>query len=273
MDTEQSSKLPTDAATKIKRKTISKRIRFEVFKRDSFKCQYCGSGSPDVILEIDHIHPVAKGGRQTDIVNLITACQGCNAGKSDKLLSDDAIAKKRKHQLDALQERREQLEMMAEWQLGLVDLTEASVQHCSELWSQVAMGYHLTEQGIQTMRGYVVKFGQADVMDAMRKAARYFRTENGKFTSDSVCLAFTKVGGICVIERRAKEDPDLHEVYRIRAMLKGRIETLDDRKFMISVKRLRDAGISVSEIRRSMEPVQRWWQFDDAVDAMLRDQE
>ena len=30
-----------------KRKTISKKTRFEVFKRDSFKCQYCGASAPE----------------------------------------------------------------------------------------------------------------------------------------------------------------------------------------------------------------------------------
>jgi len=32
------------------RKTISKKIRFEVFKRDSFTCQYCGKSAPEIIL-------------------------------------------------------------------------------------------------------------------------------------------------------------------------------------------------------------------------------
>lgn len=45
------------------RKTISKKTRFEVFKRDSFTCQYCGRTAPDVILEIDHINPVNNGRR------------------------------------------------------------------------------------------------------------------------------------------------------------------------------------------------------------------
>ena len=55
-----------------KRKTIPKTVRFEVFKRDKFTCQYCGQMAPDVILEIDHIKPVAEGG-ENDILNLITA--------------------------------------------------------------------------------------------------------------------------------------------------------------------------------------------------------
>lgn len=45
-----------------KRVPISKALRFEVFKRDSFTCQYCGRSAPEVVLEVDHIVPVSKGG-------------------------------------------------------------------------------------------------------------------------------------------------------------------------------------------------------------------
>ena len=65
---------------------ISKRTRFEVFKRDDFLCQYCGRHPPDVLLHCDHVDPVANGG-SNDIDNLITACQDCNLGKSDVPLS------------------------------------------------------------------------------------------------------------------------------------------------------------------------------------------
>ena len=44
-----------------KRVPISKALRFEVFKRDSFTCQYCGRSAPEVVLEVDHIVPVSKG--------------------------------------------------------------------------------------------------------------------------------------------------------------------------------------------------------------------
>ena len=47
------------------RKNISKKMRYEVFKRDSFRCQYCGRSAPEVILEADHIKPVAEGGKNT----------------------------------------------------------------------------------------------------------------------------------------------------------------------------------------------------------------
>jgi len=61
---------------------ISKKIRFEVFKRDGFTCQYCGKHPPEVTLEVDHIHPKSKKGTD-DINNLITACFDCNRGKTN----------------------------------------------------------------------------------------------------------------------------------------------------------------------------------------------
>jgi len=65
-----------------KRKATSKRLRFEVFKRDNFECQYCGAKPPTTPLEIDHVTPVSKQG-MTTIDNLITACFDCNRGKSN----------------------------------------------------------------------------------------------------------------------------------------------------------------------------------------------
>lgn len=56
-----------------KRTPIPKSTRFEVFKRDKFTCQYCGATAPNVILEVDHIKPVSKGG-SNDLLNLVTAC-------------------------------------------------------------------------------------------------------------------------------------------------------------------------------------------------------
>lgn len=63
------------------RQPLSKRLRFEVFKRDDFICQYCGAHPPDVVLEVDHITPVAEGGG-SESDNLITACFNCNRGKA-----------------------------------------------------------------------------------------------------------------------------------------------------------------------------------------------
>ena len=65
--------------------SISKSVRFEIFARDGFTCQYCGRRPPEVVLEVDHIHPQSKGGTD-DVINLTTSCYDCNRGKRAKVL-------------------------------------------------------------------------------------------------------------------------------------------------------------------------------------------
>ena len=60
---------------------VSKRLRFEILKRDNHTCRYCGATAPEAALTVDHVMPVALGG--TDLPeNLVAACRDCNAGKS-----------------------------------------------------------------------------------------------------------------------------------------------------------------------------------------------
>jgi hypothetical protein len=91
-----------------KRKSVSKRTRFEVFKRDGFTCRYCGRTPASSPLEIDHIVPVASGG-DNSMGNLLTSCWDCNHGKSDVPLEKRAApitgisTKARKEQSEQLQ--------------------------------------------------------------------------------------------------------------------------------------------------------------------------
>lgn len=71
------------SATRGRRTDLSPSRRMTVFERDNYTCQYCGRKAPEVVLEIDHIVPVAKGGGN-EITNLATICRECNAGKSDR---------------------------------------------------------------------------------------------------------------------------------------------------------------------------------------------
>lgn len=60
---------------------VSRRLRFEILRRDGHTCRYCGAKAPDVALTVDHVIPLALGGGD-EPNNLVTACQPCNAGKS-----------------------------------------------------------------------------------------------------------------------------------------------------------------------------------------------
>jgi hypothetical protein len=71
---------------------ISKRLRFEVLRRDDHRCTYCGATADDgAKLVIDHVVPEALGG-QTEPENLTTACEACNSGKSSSAPDSARVA-------------------------------------------------------------------------------------------------------------------------------------------------------------------------------------
>jgi 5-methylcytosine-specific restriction endonuclease McrA len=58
--------------------------RENIYKRDNYKCLYCGSNKN---LTLDHVYPKSKGGKNK-WTNLVTCCTDCNIKKDDNLLSD-----------------------------------------------------------------------------------------------------------------------------------------------------------------------------------------
>ena len=63
-----------------RREPIPARLRHEVFRRDGYRCRECGATNKETTLEIDHIVPVSKGGRN-NLSNLQTLCKACNRAK------------------------------------------------------------------------------------------------------------------------------------------------------------------------------------------------
>ena len=81
-------KLSSSEFAKEQRTLMTKKLREDIKVRDNYTCRLCGNSiqiEPNLLLEIDHIIPIAKGGR-TEKENLQTLCWKCNRSKSDKLL-------------------------------------------------------------------------------------------------------------------------------------------------------------------------------------------
>lgn len=67
------------------RNKLTSKLRLEVKRRDNYTCRYCGKEMFDGVgLQIDHIIPIAKGGK-TELDNLQVLCSVCNRKKSDKI--------------------------------------------------------------------------------------------------------------------------------------------------------------------------------------------
>lgn len=154
-----------------KRKAISKRIRFEVFKRDGFACVYCGNHPPQILLHVDHVVAVAAGGTN-DIDNLVTACEPCNLGKGARDLKSipESLAEKAK----AVAEREEQL-------LGYQAVLEAKRQRIEDEMWRVAeeLDTGSSENGMRrdwlsSIRMFIEKLGLHSVLECAEIArSRY----------------------------------------------------------------------------------------------------
>ena len=181
-----------------KRTQIPKSVRFEVFKRDKFTCQYCGASAPDVILEVDHIKPVAKGGTN-DILNLVTACRDCNRGKTDKELSDNSSVAIQKQQLDLMQERREQLGMMLQWRSELEKEIEEEIDYIEGIFiNRTRAGFNAN--GRNGIRVLIKRFGFNEVIESTDISLdKYYRRDSDWEN------AFKKIGGICYNRKKARD--------------------------------------------------------------------
>ncbi len=73
-----------DAICRVERGKLSNKMRFSIYSRDGYRCRKCGVSNRYAQLEIDHIIPIAKGGKTT-YDNLQTLCHKCNVEKGDRL--------------------------------------------------------------------------------------------------------------------------------------------------------------------------------------------
>lgn len=174
-----------------KRQNLSKKIRFEVFKRDKFTCQYCGRTVPEVILHVDHIHPVARGGKN-DILNLITSCKDCNLGKGARELSDESVVEKQRQRLLEIADKEEQLKMMLDWRKELSQIEDKEIQYINDYIGSIS-DWVANDKGKLTIKKWLKQFKYQEIIESIDIAFEYYY----RGTSESWNKAFDKVGGIC----------------------------------------------------------------------------
>ena len=179
---------------------IGKSLRFEVFARDGYTCQYCGARPPDVVLELDHIHPRAKGGSD-EITNLITACFDCNRGKRDKVLTE--VSPRPDSDLAFLKVQQEIAEIKRYTETKQ-ERDRAVKEVCDDLretWEDYLTDTTPTHRVIAP---WVLKYGPREVEEAIICAARPYT--NNQFGSDDrkACISLIPyVSGI--LRNRNKE--------------------------------------------------------------------
>lgn len=241
-----------------KRRPLSKRTRFEVFKRDKFACQYCGAKSPDVVLHVDHINPVARGGAN-DILNLLTSCLACNGGKGAVPISDGSAVERQREQLAALEEKRQQVELMLQWREELAQQNGALLEACSASWSRIVKGYSLSEVGRAKVGVLIKKHGFNSVMDAIDSVHDRFPVAASEkpdaATADKMFKHLQTV-------LKYGNDPSGPQIAYVIGILRNRCAGRQT-VFYADVRRAVDAGIDIERLTDAAKYVDEWYEFDD----------
>ena len=151
----------------MKRKQLTKKARFEIFKRDKFTCQYCGSNPPSVVLEVDHIKPVSKGGGN-DEENLITSCFDCNRGKGARDLSSSIPSLEEK--IAREKELEDQLKEWTKLKKRQQKRIDKSVEAVEEVYSTFFRGWGFSDKFRISVKRFIKQLGEDEVVESMERA-------------------------------------------------------------------------------------------------------
>lgn len=177
---------------------ISKKLRFEVFKRDGFKCQYCGKTPPAVVLEADHVDPKSKGGSD-DINNLITACFDCNRGKSNRKLSQ--IPSTLIDNKEAMEEKEEQYRAYKRVLKKIEKRKNAEIKQVHDIYQKYFPEYYLKDRFLKgSLSTFLSMLTVYDVCNAMEIACGKF--SYGRYNEEDKAIKY--FCGICWSRIREK---------------------------------------------------------------------
>lgn len=254
------------------REPIGAKLRFEVFKRDNFTCQYCGKKAPDVVLHVDHINPVSAGGK-SDILNLVTACAGCNLGKGARLLTDRSEIEKQRAQLEDLNERRQQLEWMLEWRQELENVEDDRLDALEAAWHRYCVGWTVNETGRRSLAKWEKKFGTELLLDAIKASAeQYLEYDEDKATEESVAHAFSMIPRVAGGIRSTADRPYMRDIYYCRAVLRNRLRYVNERQVVGMLEEAILLGADPEKLRHLCKTVRSWSQFAKTISDFISEE-
>lgn len=292
------------------RGTLSKKVRFSVFKRDSFACRYCGATAPNIQLHIDHVVPVADGGGD-DFDNLVTACAACNFGKGARNLADDELIALRDNgpvetsganrdaQIDgagelaepavedddtdyasfagrreqtlAIEERRAQLEMMIEWREEIVSLHDEAVDALDRR-IVARTGLSMSEECRQRMRRWVRHHGLAAIFEALEDALdQMLEWRDGVVLLASWERAFAAIPQVVELRQAARDKPHFREFVYICGLLRRRLPYVNELRCLRLMEDGVGAGASIEAMKAFARTVKSWTAFRRGLEEFIND--
>ena len=171
---------------------ISKKLRFEIFKRDNFSCQYCGKTPPQVTLEIDHINPKKLKG-DDDINNLITACFDCNRGK--KHIPLKTVPNTIQTNMEILREREIQISEYNKLLRKIVRRENTTIEEICSVYNSYFKGWQYSDNFKEaTLRRFAKQLPKESILEALHIACQKYDQDRSIKYFCGIC--WNKIKGV-----------------------------------------------------------------------------
>lgn len=199
------------------------------------------------------------------MMNLVTSCESCNGGKSDRQLTDNSVLEKQRQQLQELNVKREQLEMMIQWRDGLkslkddvVDIVVVKIEECIDPFT-------VNDNGRKAIKRWLRIYKIEEILDAIELAADKKLTQ--ELTPEVTGAFFDYIPRIAATKRKPPEE---QRILYIRGILKNRIY-INQNHVMSYLKAWVSYGLDLDELTEFAKTVPNWTTFKEWVSERIRE--
>jgi transcriptional regulator with XRE-family HTH domain len=208
------------------------------------------------------IQRIAWQGASLETIKAVASALDCDFRELISLEASDPA-------LDVERERQQQ-EFARHAQIRA--LHDDTLKQIVAYWNSKIQGFSLTDAGVSTVERWMGDYSTEEILGAIDVSARqYLRFSNeGSYAIESVREAFEKIPGICFVNRRAKEQPEIRDLYYVRGLLRNRIGGhFDNHKAIQWLSSAFREGVPVDELRGVALAVSSWTQFRCALEELI----
>jgi len=177
------------------------------------------------------------------------------------------VLNKQKKQLDELNERRIQLEMMMDWRNQLKSIDCDISRIAIDAFNDLLPASSLNDVGEKFIKDALKKFSLNEVLDAIEISARYIKFESDGITDGgSVTTALKRIGGICANKRQPEHKQAISYIVGI---CRNRFSYCKDYVLRQRLENAYNAGITIDDMKEAALDCRNWSQYTQWIESSM----
>jgi hypothetical protein len=248
-----------------------KRIKYEIFEKDAFKCQFCGTGTPNVTLQLVRIQDAQQNDEWLDLAFLSTSCKICEKKKSGV----EEKSPNNYMSIDELEERLQQLKMLINWRKGMLNIRKQQLANLISYWENKIPDFETNNDQKKYLAAYISKYSSDEIRSAMDMAVDKFIkfSDDGTLDKNSILTAFSKIPEICQTKTEIVNTHETDGLQRIHNQLEQGISGFfDSNRASQWLNYARSWEVPIDDLFKMATSVKSWTEFSLNIDKMVEKQ-